>query len=195
MFPIKSRGSNLVNLNFIIGFDNFLDILFITAETYSKFIHPKDKSNKTIFGDAAAATLISSEDGFAEIGNFDYVDTIASKIIKLVKKNTNGLYNVGSETKTMFELASKTNKVEPIKAPMHVPHNTSMDISKMQTFFDENSEKPFFSIAIPAYGYDGKGVEFLDYNFEKLSNQIFKDFEVVVSDHSIDDTIKTICNK
>ncbi|HEY6142808.1 MAG TPA: ketoacyl-ACP synthase III [Flavobacterium sp.] len=48
------------------------NILFITAETYSKFIHPKDKSNKTIFGDAAAATLISSEDGFAEIGNFEY---------------------------------------------------------------------------------------------------------------------------
>ena len=70
-----------------------------------------------------------------------------------------------------------------------------MDISKMQTFFDENSEKPFFSIAIPAYGYDGKGVEFLDYNFEKLSSQVFKDFEVVISDHSVDDTIKTICNK
>lgn len=48
------------------------NILFITSETYSKFIHPKDKSNKTIFGDAAAATLISSESGFAEILNFDY---------------------------------------------------------------------------------------------------------------------------
>ncbi|MBF4470292.1 ketoacyl-ACP synthase III [Flavobacterium sp. HJJ] len=48
------------------------NILFITSETYSKFIHPQDKSNKTIFGDAAAATLISSEDGFAEIGNFEY---------------------------------------------------------------------------------------------------------------------------
>lgn len=47
-------------------------ILFITSETYSKFIHPKDKSNKTIFGDAAAATLISSDVGFAEIGNFEY---------------------------------------------------------------------------------------------------------------------------
>jgi 3-oxoacyl-[acyl-carrier-protein] synthase-3 len=47
------------------------NILFITSETYSKFIHPKDKSNKTIFGDAAAATLISTE-GFAEIGNFEY---------------------------------------------------------------------------------------------------------------------------
>jgi 3-oxoacyl-[acyl-carrier-protein] synthase-3 len=33
-------------------------ILLITAETYTKYIHPLDKSNKTIFGDAAAATLI-----------------------------------------------------------------------------------------------------------------------------------------
>src|SRR3954451_21048681 len=37
------------------------NVLLITADTYSKFIHPEDKSNKTIFGDAAAATLISSE--------------------------------------------------------------------------------------------------------------------------------------
>jgi 3-oxoacyl-[acyl-carrier-protein] synthase-3 len=32
-------------------------------------MHPKDKGNRTIFGDAGSATLISSE-GFAEIGNF-----------------------------------------------------------------------------------------------------------------------------
>lgn len=48
------------------------NILFITAESYSKFIHPEDKGNRTIFGDAAAATLISSESGFAEILNFEY---------------------------------------------------------------------------------------------------------------------------
>jgi 3-oxoacyl-[acyl-carrier-protein] synthase-3 len=46
------------------------NVLLITSETYSKFIHPKDKSNKTIFGDAAAATLITSENGFCSIGNF-----------------------------------------------------------------------------------------------------------------------------
>jgi 3-oxoacyl-[acyl-carrier-protein] synthase-3 len=45
------------------------NVLFITSETYSKFIHPRDKSNRTIFGDAAAATLISDE-GFAEIMEF-----------------------------------------------------------------------------------------------------------------------------
>lgn len=36
-------------------------ILLITAETYSKYIHSKDKSNKTIFGDAGAATIISNK--------------------------------------------------------------------------------------------------------------------------------------
>lgn len=44
-------------------------VLLITAETYSKFIHARDKSVRTIFGDAAAATLIeavpdSLSDGF-----------------------------------------------------------------------------------------------------------------------------------
>jgi 3-oxoacyl-[acyl-carrier-protein] synthase III len=34
-------------------------VLLITAETYSKFIHPQDRSVRTIFGDGAAATLIS----------------------------------------------------------------------------------------------------------------------------------------
>jgi 3-oxoacyl-[acyl-carrier-protein] synthase-3 len=44
-------------------------VLLITSETYSKHLHPKDKGNRTIFGDAATATLIST-DGYAEIGSF-----------------------------------------------------------------------------------------------------------------------------
>ncbi|KRD09980.1 3-oxoacyl-ACP synthase [Flavobacterium sp. Root901] len=46
------------------------NVLLITSETYSKFIHPRDKSNKTIFGDAAAATLISSDEGFCTLDKF-----------------------------------------------------------------------------------------------------------------------------
>lgn len=45
------------------------NILLLTAETYNKHIHPKDKGNRTIFGDAASASLIST-DGFAKIGEF-----------------------------------------------------------------------------------------------------------------------------
>lgn len=45
------------------------NILFITSEAYNKHLHPRDKGNRTIFGDAATATIISGE-GFAEIGDF-----------------------------------------------------------------------------------------------------------------------------
>ncbi len=45
------------------------NVLLLTAETYNKHIHPKDKGNRTIFGDGASATIVSS-DGFAKIGEF-----------------------------------------------------------------------------------------------------------------------------
>ena len=49
------------------------NVLFITAETYSKHINPGDKSVRTLFGDAAAATLISACDSQDDlIGPFRY---------------------------------------------------------------------------------------------------------------------------
>lgn len=48
-------------------------VLLITAETYSKHIHVGDKSVRTIFGDAAAATLIQAVHSDEEsIGPFVY---------------------------------------------------------------------------------------------------------------------------
>lgn len=46
------------------------NVLLLTSETYTKYLHPEDKSNRSIFGDGAAACLLSSEGGFAEIGEF-----------------------------------------------------------------------------------------------------------------------------
>ena len=43
------------------------NVLLLTAETYNKYLHHSDKSNRSIFGDGAAACLISNG-GFAEIG-------------------------------------------------------------------------------------------------------------------------------
>ena len=45
------------------------NILLLTSEAYNKHIHSRDKGNRTIFGDGATATLVST-DGFAEIGDF-----------------------------------------------------------------------------------------------------------------------------
>lgn len=39
------------------------NVLLLTAETYSKFMHPADRSVRTIFGDAAAATLVGTARG------------------------------------------------------------------------------------------------------------------------------------
>jgi 3-oxoacyl-[acyl-carrier-protein] synthase III len=47
-------------------------VLLITAETYSKFIHPKDKSVRTIFGDAAAATFICASSTTESMLGFAY---------------------------------------------------------------------------------------------------------------------------
>lgn len=38
------------------------NILLLTGETYSKYIDPQDRSLRTIFGDAAAATLITAKE-------------------------------------------------------------------------------------------------------------------------------------
>lgn len=49
------------------------NVLLITSETYSKHIHPQDKSSRTIFGDGAAATLVSLDESNREkIGPFVY---------------------------------------------------------------------------------------------------------------------------
>ena len=45
----------------LIETDQAKHVLLLTAETYSKFIHPQDGAARAIFGDAATATLIASE--------------------------------------------------------------------------------------------------------------------------------------
>ena len=84
------------------------NVLLLTAETYNKYLHPSDKSNRSIFGDGAAACLIST-DGFAEIGNFS-VGTDGSGAEKLIVrtgaarcKQPTGLSDVDDEGHTRYD--------------------------------------------------------------------------------------------
>lgn len=61
------------------------NILFLTAETYSKYIHEKDKGNRSVFGDAATATVVS-DSGKWKIGNFAF-GTDGSCAEKLIVKS------------------------------------------------------------------------------------------------------------
>lgn len=47
------------------------NVLLITTDTYSRLVHPRDRTVRALFGDGAAATLIgASDDGQGEIGEF-----------------------------------------------------------------------------------------------------------------------------
>ncbi|RZK43799.1 MAG: ketoacyl-ACP synthase III [Pedobacter sp.] len=61
------------------------NVLLITSETYSKYINDNDKSNRTIFGDGAAATLISSSEKVG-LGQFVF-GTDGSGADNLIVKN------------------------------------------------------------------------------------------------------------
>jgi dTDP-4-dehydrorhamnose reductase len=69
------------------------------------------------------------------VTNADYTPVIAELVVRLIKNNAEGLYNVGTEKKTIYELAQRTNKnVLKSISPPHVPKNITMDISKMENF-------------------------------------------------------------
>jgi Glycosyl transferase family 2 len=53
--------------------------------------------------------------------------------------------------------------------------------------------RPYINICIPAYEMRGWGDIFLRQNFDKIAEQTFRDFEVVVSDHSKDTRVLNCC--
>ncbi len=54
----------------LIGAGHAKKVLLVTAEAITKMLHPKDKANRSIFGDAGAATLISAKKAPSSEGGF-----------------------------------------------------------------------------------------------------------------------------
>jgi len=72
------------------------------------------------------------------VGNFDYVNVISSLIIKLINNQATGLFNVGTDLKSIYELSKLTNEnVTPILKPTFVPKNVSMSINKLKNFLND----------------------------------------------------------
>jgi len=63
--------------------------------------------------------------------NGDYVDKIAELVIHLINEKQTGVYNVGTELKSIYDLAIQTKKVDPIMKPSRVPSDTSMNLDKL----------------------------------------------------------------
>lgn len=61
------------------------NVLLVMSETYSKLIHPKDRTNRSLFGDGAAATIVTKNDALG-IGSFVF-GTDGSGSDNLIVKN------------------------------------------------------------------------------------------------------------
>ena len=72
-----------------------------------------------------------------QIGNFDDVSTISELIIKVIDKNGTGIFNIGTDIKTMYDLAIRSNpQVKPTDKLFHgtMPCDISMNVSKLKKF-------------------------------------------------------------
>jgi nucleoside-diphosphate-sugar epimerase len=66
--------------------------------------------------------------------NCDSVDIISSIIISLINKNGKGIFNVGTEIKSIYDLALKSNRnVTGILKPSYVPNDITMNINKLKS--------------------------------------------------------------
>lgn len=79
------------------------NVLLLTSEQYTKYLDSSDKGNRTIFGDGATATLVSTE-GFGKIGEF-VLGTDGSGAEKLIKHSGVGLFMDGQ---SIFDFTADT---------------------------------------------------------------------------------------
>lgn len=74
-----------------------------------------------------------------QVGNFDYVNVITKLIIKLIEGKASGIYNVGTELKSVYNLACKSKKdIIPSLKPDYIPSNTSIDLNKLSLWLSKN---------------------------------------------------------
>ena len=72
--------------------------------------------------------------------NCDYVDVISNLVIKLINNKAEGVFNIGTETKSIYDLALRTNiDVGLSNKPEQAPSNTTMNLDKLNNFLNEIS--------------------------------------------------------
>lgn len=68
--------------------------------------------------------------------NADYTPIITKHVIDLIEKNCNGVYNLGTSKKSIYDLAKSSNpSVKAIKSPNNVPKDVSMNINKFNNIY------------------------------------------------------------
>lgn len=66
--------------------------------------------------------------------NCDFVNIIANLVVSLIIKKARGVFNVGTEEKSIYDLVKNTKDVDKSYKPTHVPADTTMDLTKLNRF-------------------------------------------------------------
>lgn len=100
-------------------------VLLITADTYSKLIHPADRSIRPLFGDGAAATIISSENLVMKIKDMSF-GTAGKKADRFIVE-TGGAKNRNP---------TEGNDALDRSGRIHSPNHISMDGLGLLSYFN-----------------------------------------------------------
>lgn len=136
------------------------NILFITSETYSKYIHPLDKVNQFIFSDAATATFITVED-VDKILNFE-LGTDGSGCNNLIVRNGAAKYPFDSNAE-LLEYGDK-NFYTHNNLYMHGPEIFNFTIEMVPPLIKETLKK------------NNETIETVDYFIFHQANQFMLDY-------------------
>jgi len=60
--------------------------------------------------------------------------------IKLINAKQQGVWNIGTPLKSVYEYASREKDVDSAPAPNHFPKDTTMDLTKLNTFLETLSQ-------------------------------------------------------
>uniref|UniRef100_UPI0040479CBE ketoacyl-ACP synthase III n=1 Tax=Polynucleobacter sp. TaxID=2029855 RepID=UPI0040479CBE len=124
-------------------------VLLLTADTYSKFIHPLDKSVRTLFGDGASATAIVACDADHEkIGPFIF-GTDGDGAKNLIVES--GMFRMNRSAETAKEIVDSFGNVRS-------KDNLFMNGAEVMTFSLKEVPKAVEALLTKA----GKGVENID---------------------------------
>jgi dTDP-4-dehydrorhamnose reductase len=70
--------------------------------------------------------------------NGDYTHKIASLIIKLINTDASGVFNVGTEEKTWYDLTKYEFGTKPVAKPTFAPEDITMNINKLTAWLSKN---------------------------------------------------------
>jgi 3-oxoacyl-[acyl-carrier-protein] synthase-3 len=137
-------------------------VLLLTADTYSKYIHPMDKSVRTLFGDAAAATgVIATEEDDEAIGPFVF-GTDGSGAKNLIVEA--GMFRMPKSKDTATEMADESGNVRSLE-------NLYMNGAEVMAFSLKEVPKAADALLLKA----GKAKEDMDFFVLHQANKFMLD--------------------